>query len=372
VQIYEFPAHLRTRWFSAENPKGLAGQGALANKGAKGSACVWIKPGGSYPLLDMAGPGMVRRIWMTCSGHKDPKVLRGLRLRIFWEKDAKAAVDCPLGDFFGMGLGRKAAFESEFFSDPEGRSFNCFVPMPFRRHARFELLNESAGIVQIFYEINATQGDKLDRSALYFHAHWRRSAPNRLGVDHVLLPEIKGRGSYLGANIGLIEDKRYKGGWFGEGELKFYLDGDRKHPSLCGTGTEDMIGTAWGQGAFSQLRSGCTLKDEAKGEWCFYRYHGGDPVYFHSTLRAELQVMGGAWWADVQKMLKAGAKLKIVSIMPNANGQRLVMEKGLPKKIGPKQWCNFWRQDDVSSTAYFYLDKPSAGLPALPGLKSRL
>jgi hypothetical protein len=372
VQLYQFPGHLSTRWFSAENPKGLPGQGARRNRGAKGSPSVWIEPGAKHVLLDTPGPGVIRRIWLTCSGHQDPQVLRGVRLRFYWEKDAKPAVDCPLGDFFGLGLGRKAAFESVFFADPEGRSFNCFIPMPFRRHARAELFNETGQTVQVFYEINTTEGDALDPSSLYFHAQWRRSSPNVLGRDHSLLPAIKGRGRYLGANLGVIEDKRYRGTWFGEGELKLYLDGDKRHPSLCGTGTEDMIATAWGQGRFSQLRTGCPVRDDNKRQWCFYRYHSDDPVYFQRSLHVAIQVMGGAYWRDVQAMQQSGAPLKVIAVMGKKRGQHLALEKGMPKKIAPDQWCNFWRQDDISSTAYFYLDRTSAGLPGLATLKARL
>jgi hypothetical protein len=360
LQLYEFPASLKTRWFSPENPKGLPGKGGLLNKGAKGRPSVFIKPKARLELLKADGPGLLRRIWLTCSGHNDPLVLSGMRLRMYWEGSRRPAVDCALGDFFGVALGRKAAFESAFFSDPEGRSFNCFIPMPFRKKALVELVNGTAGTVQVFYELNATLGDALGPDSLSFHALSRSESPNRLGRDYTVLPALKGRGRYLGAHFGLVEDKRYAGGWFGEGELKLYLDGDGAQPTLCGTGTEDMIGSAWGQGRFSQRLSGCTVKDTARGEWCFYRYHADDPVVFHRAFKAGLQVMGGAFFSRIEAMRRAGAKLKIVSVM-RPGRQHQVMERGLPKKILPGQWCNFWRQDAVCSTAYFYLDRPSLG-----------
>jgi hypothetical protein len=355
--LYEFPKGLQTRWFSPENPLGLPGQGAKTNRGGKGRASVDLAPGKELELMRAQGPGVLRRIWLTVSEQRDPKVLTGLRLRMAWDGAKKPAVDCPLNDFFGMALGRKAAFESAFFSDPEGRSFNCFLPMPFKKSGRAWIHNGSGRTVTVFYELNATLGDSLGPDTLYLHAHSSSESPNRLGRDYLVLPEIRGRGRYLGANFGFQEDKRYAGAWFGEGELKLFLDGDKAHPTLCGTGTEDMIGSAWGQGEFRQDRTGCTLRDKARGQWCFYRYHTGDPVLFHSSLRVQLQVLGGAFYRDLRPMIEAGAPLKIVSVTKPGFFVRS-LESGLPKKIEPDAWCNFWRQDSLSSTAYYYLDAP--------------
>ncbi len=357
MALYEFQPSLQTRWFTAENPQGKPGQGGKSNKGAKGSPSVFMKPKSSHVLVKADGPGVLRRIWLTCSNYQKPEVVQGMRIQMTWDDASKPAVDCPLGDFFGVALGQKTPFESCFFADPEGRSFNCFIPMPFKKRALVKLLNQSDQAVQVFYEVNATLGDPLEASPLYFHALSRSESPNALGRDYTLVPRIQGRGRYLGANIGLVEDRRYEEGWFGEGELKLFLDKDTKHPTLCGTGTEDMIGSAWGQGRFSQFRTGCTIKDTRRRSWCFYRYHPDDPVLFHSAFKATLQVMGGATWEKIQAMRKLGAKLKIVSVF-GKDIQRLVMEKGLPKRISPNDWCNFWRQDKVSSTAYFYLDRP--------------
>ena len=165
--------------------------------------------------------------------------------------------------------------------------------MPFRKHAKMVITNESNKDVTIFYEVDLTLGDQLGADALYFHAHWRRENPTALGREFEILPKVKGAGRFLGTNIGLIEDPAYHGGWFGEGEVKIYLDGDGQHPTLAGTGTEDYIGTAWGQDKFSQRTTGCPIYDRDHKSWCFYRYHVDDPVFFDTDCRVTLQNMGG-------------------------------------------------------------------------------
>src|SRR5450432_125418 len=273
MDLFRKPPGVTTRWISFENPTGEAGKGGTRNRGAKGRPSEIMKPGASVTLVDTAGPGVLRRIWMTTSEQHVPQVLRSLRIEMFWEGASKPAVAAPLNDFFGMGLGRKVAFESALFADPEGRSFNCFVPMPFRKHARVVLTNESTRDIMVFYEVDLTLGDDLAADMLYFHAHWRRENPTALGREFEILPKVTGAGRFLGTNIGLVEDPVYHGGWFGEGEVKIYLDGDGDHPTLCGTGTEDYIGTAWGQKRFAQRTTGCPVHDLDTKSWCFYRYH---------------------------------------------------------------------------------------------------
>ena len=165
-----------------------------------------------------------------------------------WDNATDPAVSSPLGDFFGVGLGRRTAFECALFSDPEGRSFNCFVPMPFRTAARMTLTNESdKDLVRLAYDVNLLIDVEHTPETLYFHSYWHREAPNALGRDFLILPRVAGSGRLIGCNLGVIENPVYHEAWWGEGEVKCWF-GDDEHPTLCGTGAEDYIGTGWARG----------------------------------------------------------------------------------------------------------------------------
>ncbi len=362
-QIFEWPEGVETRWASPENPAGERGQGAQANGGRKGSAFFVLKAGESRTLAEVAaGSGVVRRIWMTLND-RSPKMLRGLRLSMYWDGAKSAAVDAPVGDFFGVGLGRIVPFESALFSSPEGRSFNASIPMPFRKGMRIVLTNESgADQPQVYYDVDYTLGDHLPPEALYFHAAFRRESPTKLQQDYELLPQLKGRGRYLGVNVGVIVDgKRYGKNWWGEGEVKIYLDGDGELPTLAGTGTEDYIGTGYGLGAYSHQFQGAPIADEEKQRYAFYRYHVNDPVYFRREIRVTLQQIGFIWSNDGTP--QNPVKPPIYSAGP---GQKELDLKKLP------QVNLFERADDYSSCAYFYLDRPENGLAALAPAADRL
>jgi len=164
-------------------------------------------------------------------------------LKIYWDGAAKPAVQAPLGDFFCQSMGKMVAFENAFFSSPQGTSFNCIIPMPFRKNAKIVLINESNVNNGVYYEVDATLGDKHDKQTLYFHSYWRRENPTTLRQDMTILPEINGKGRFLGCNIGVRQNPCCTNFWWGEGEVKVYLDGDTEYPTLCGTGTEDYIGS---------------------------------------------------------------------------------------------------------------------------------
>jgi Protein of unknown function (DUF2961) len=303
--------------------------------------------------------GMVRRIWMTMPD-RTPQMLRGLRLEMFWDGAASPAVSAPVGDFFGVGLGQMAQFESAFFSNPEGRSLNCFVPMPFRRGMRIVMLNESGrDLPELFYDVNYTLGDRHPASTLYFHAHWRRENPTTLQRNYEILPKVSGRGRYLGTNIGVIVNQsEYFNTWWGEGEVKIYLDGDAELPTLAGTGTEDYIGTAWGQGRYSNLYQGSPIADEARMRWCFYRYHVIDPVYFHRDVRVTMQQIG--YLADHSR----GGFYRTGRQLYRAGPGKVFMDMTKDGK--------FERSDDWSSCAYFYLDRPENNLPQIDAAEKRM
>src|SRR5687768_1726237 len=260
-ELYEIPEKTQTRWTSFENLSGEPGLGGKENKGAKGHAFDLIDPKGKKTLLDIKGSGILTRIWLTVN-ERSPIMLRSVRLEMYWDESSTPAVSAPLGDFFGIGLGRKTAFQSEFFSDPEGRSFNSYVPMPFRTAARVVIINDSSIPVMLFYDINILKMEKHEKPVYYFHAYWNRENKTKLERDFVVLPEVKGNGRFLGMNVGVIADSIYETSWWGEGEVKMYLDGDSQFPTLIGTGTEDYIGSAWGQGQFAHRYQGCPVADE--------------------------------------------------------------------------------------------------------------
>jgi len=357
--LFEMPAGVESRWANGENPKGEKGKGGQANGGRKGAPAVAVPAGESRILAEASGTsGAVRRIWMTLPD-RSPRMLRSLRLDMYWDGAKTPAVSAPLGDFFGIGLGLTAQFQSALFSSPEGRSFNCFVPMPFKTSMKIVLTNESSvQLAPLFYEVNYTLGDKQPRNMLYFHAHYRRENPTQLQRDYELLPRVEGRGRYLGANIGVIvNQKAYADTWWGEGEVKIYLDGDRGLPTLSGTGTEDYIGTGWGQGPFAHDVSGSPIADEKNMRWCFYRYHIPDPIFFYKDIRVTIQQIGSATPTSRVPSVQASGHLY-------RTGPGLVVADLAQNGM-------FERKDDWSSCTYFYLDRPEDGLPPLDSVGKR-
>ena len=270
-KLYTIPQDAQTRWISFENQTGEKGRGGMENMGAKGHAMDHIKAGDSKVLFDVKGSGIIHRMWITIDD-KSPEMLRSLKIEMFWDGAEKPAVVAPLGDFFGVGLGRMTSFENELFSSPEGKSFNSYIPMPFKTAARIVITNESPkDLLMIFYDINYSVTKALDPNSLYFHCYWNREIKTELGRDFEILPAVAGKGRFIGTNIGVIDDSVYQGRWWGEGEVKVFLDGDTDFPTLVGTGTEDYIGTGWGQGIFNHRFQGCLIADREKHEWAFYR-----------------------------------------------------------------------------------------------------
>ncbi len=364
---YKLPENVRTRWASFENSDAAKGAGGQENRGAKGHPMEVMQPGETKVLMNEQGTaGIVQRIWLTISD-RSPEALRAVRIEMFWDGADKPAVSVPIGDFFGVGLGHRMEFETALFSDAEGRSFNCFIPMPYRTGARITLVNESDKPNTLFYDVNFQEVDSLGDDALYFHAYWSRDTATALGKDFAILPRIEGRGRYLGMNMGLITHPSYERSWWGEGEVKIYLDGDKGLPTLNGTGTEDYIGTAWGQGTFNHMYQGCLVASHDTRQWAFYRYHVPDPVYFYTDCKVDIQIMGGESRDNVRRYAANGAELIPVTVS-GAQFVKLLEQDPVPKLTDPgfpDGWTNFYRSDDVSATAYFYLDKPTSDLPAL-------
>ena len=376
-QWYHFDEQSHTRWASFENPMARKGQAAKENEGAKGYPYYIFKPGETKVLLATNHPGVIHRIWMTVDNlFGSPVEMRSMRIDMYWDGHDKPAVSAPLSDFFCMPLGRKVKFENELFASPEGKSFVCYIPMPYRTGARMTLTNESAKVThRVFYDINFSQFDRPDSDALYFHGHWRRENPTTLGVDFTILPKVSGKGRFLGANIGVMIDKQNIG-WWGEGEVKIYLDGDTIHPTLCGTGTEDYISTGWGQGKFINRYHGSLLSDKDLGLFGFYRFHIPDPVQFYENCRVTLQQLGGTSKDEVQGMMSKGIPVKPVAVIkPTREQYNLLGEYGYAfedEQFTDEMFTMYYRQDDVCSMAYFYLDSPVSNLPQLPPVSQRV
>lgn len=373
--IYQMPRQADTRWGSFENPKAAKGAGGQANRGAKGHAFELMEPGSSKELLNIDGAGVINRIWLTVS-RRSPIALRSLKIEIFWDGAKKPAVSAPLGDFFCYPLCKSVPFENEFFVNAEGRSFECYIQMPYRKGARIVVTNEADDFkTPIFYEINFTRLPELPADALYFHAFFNRAWKGELGWDYAILPLVKGKGRFLGMNVSLRTDSTYGNSWWGEGEVKMYLDHDTILPTLAGTGTEDYFGSAWGFGKFCNRYQGQLLANKQGREWGFYRFHVPDPVYFHSDLKVLLQQIGGYDVKNLREIVRKGARLKPVTMEADWRLRRFLDERKsidlLRDSLPEKAWVNFYRIDDYASVAYFYLDKPTSNLPPMISLAAR-
>ena len=371
-QLYEIPKKADSRLSSFENPNGVKGQGGKTNKTAKGRAFEVIKTGETKTLLNINGEGIIQRIWLTID--QNPLKLRSLRFQFYWDGNSKPAVDVPFGDFFGFNVGKPVAFQSALFSSGEGRSFNCFIPMPFKKAAKILLINEGNEPVKLFYDVDFILQDVFPED-LYFHAYWTRQPTSRLGDDFLILPRMAGKGRFLGMTVGVNTDSSYSKSWWGEGEVKMYIDGDMEYPTIVGTGTEDYIGSAWGLGTFANLYQGCTVANDSTRQYNFYRWHIPDAIYFHKDIKVVLQQIGGWMKNDVKALLKKGANLKPITV-DGPGGFTLLLDMPNPPDINdenfPEGWVNFYRIDDYSAVSYFYFDKPSSSLPALPAVEIRV
>ena len=378
-----------TRWISPENPAGTKASAGKANQGAKGSAFLTVKAGEQLVMMDVKGAGIIRRMWISGTIPRTEEQRRMVRIDMYWDGSKKPAVSAPIGDFFGLGLGLSVPYKNALFSNPEGRSFNFTIPMPYRTGARIVITNESSAHALVWYDINYTV-ETVPEDAMYFHAYWDRNPNTTLGVDHVILPEVKGKGRFLGTNIGVIGDSAYRNTWFGEGEVKIYLDGDKQLPTLAGTGTEDYIGTGWGQGEYQDQYQGSLVSDSKNDVYAFYRYHLPDPVYFQKDCKVTIQQIGNTSVKNIRDMLAKGVQLKpvwvfkqgsnadIFNLQGNPPEQILLLDrpdiKGINDPMFDKEafGANFYRSDDVSSVAYFYLNRPYSNLPELKDKQLRI
>jgi len=258
--------------------------------------CRWIKPEGSLTLAELTGPGQIVHFWCTIADQEE-NYSQWLTLRIYWDGETNASVECPIGDFFGMGMGVDKPFTSlPVRVSSDGRGRNCYWPMPFRKSARVVVTNESKKPCDAFYYyIDWQQLPSLPDDAAYFHAMYRQEYPCVMGQNYQIA-DIKGRGHYVGTVLSVYLSSP---GWFGEGDDFFFIDGE-KEPSLRGTGTEDYFCDGWGfreqSGPFygTPLWEGYDTGDRGSA----YRWHIPDPIAFKDSLRVEIEHRGGQDFPD--------------------------------------------------------------------------
>ncbi len=312
-----------SRAITMENQTGGRGIGGQAKGGRKGSPAKRdLLPGHEHVLADIEGPGVIKHIWLTT--RKNVNNMRGMVVRMWWDYELSPSVEVPLLDFFGQAHGIQMPMDSALTSLPEGRGFNCFFLMPFAEHARITITNEGPEKVgALFYQVDYDLLPKLPKSTGYFHAQWRRQNPTIEGDDFVLLDNVESPGVYIGTVLGI---RAFENVWWGEGEMKFYFEGDDQFPTICGTGTEDYFGSAWGIGEFQTNYLGCTLHRNRYVS--MYRWHVTDPIRFQ--------------------------KLQKVTI------QQLKWDKGVNETV-----------QDVCSTAFWYQQEPHTPFPLLPDYMAR-
>ena len=335
----------RTRSICAENFTGEKGKAGMSvdglashraakelGQGWKVSPYVFIQPGSTFTLADIEGPGAIQHLWMT-----GPAPQRFHILRIYWDGQDTPSVECPLGDFFGQGWGKTALLNSLPVCVNPGSAYNCYWEMPFRKRCRITLTNMGAEQSVLYYQVDYTLTDVPDDCA-YFHAQFRRVNPLPYKQVYTILDGVRGRGQYVGTYMAWGVNNN---GWWGEGEIKFFMDGDTQFPTICGTGTEDYFCGSYNfenketkqywefstpyAGLHQVIRpDGLYVSQQRFG---MYRWHIMDPIRFEQDLRVTIQALG--WRKD-------------------GSGRYLPL------------------QDDIASVAYWYQTLPAAPFPKLP------
>ncbi|MBM4336069.1 MAG: DUF2961 domain-containing protein [Deltaproteobacteria bacterium] len=290
---------LDSRAVTFENPSGARGAGGTAHGGRKGAPMRELAPGEKVVLADLEGPGTIRHVWMTFPPAR-PEWMRAMVLEVFYDGASEPSISVPCLDFFGLPHGRPAHYVSALTAAQQGRGFNAYLPIPFRRRIRIELSNGAARPMFLYYQLDYTLERELAPETGLLHVSFRRENPTRLREDFTIASGLRGPGRYLGCSVGIRPLPAEHFVWYGEGELKIYRDGDGAHPTICGTGLEDYVGTAWGMGAHFALYGGVPLEVRAPDGpaipdfTSFYRWHVLDPVVFERDLRVTIQQIGYA------------------------------------------------------------------------------
>jgi len=336
--LYRHRSNVESRSISAENPTGARGMGAREEPNGEGAArelgrgwkvrpCITVKKGEVTTIMETEGPGVIRHIWMTFH----PNMYRDVILRVYWDGQEHPSIQSPIGDFFCNGWKKRQQILSQPMNVNPMGGMNCFFPMPFRKGVRITVENigpEDFG--GFFYTINYSL-EPVEADALYLHAHWRRTNPVPYAEEYLLVDGIKGAGQYVGTFMSWQQNSE---GWWGEGEIKMFLDGDGEFPTICGTGTEDYFGGAWcfGEGASGNFTAPYFGFQQVTGvnghvgcRMTLYRFHVLDPVFFTKDLKVTMQALG---WRD--------------------QGRYLAL------------------QDDLSSVVYWYQTLPHAPFEPMP------
>jgi hypothetical protein len=334
----------KTRSISPENFTGEKGKGGMATEGTgshasrdlgqgwKVSPSINIKGNSLVTLADIEGPGAIQHIWLTVH----PTAWRTLILRFYWDNEETPSVEVPVGDFFCNGWCERSNLTSLAVCVNPAGGMNCYWEMPFRKHAKVTIENINSEDAVLYYQITYALTE-VPEDAAYFHAQWRRNNPLPYKEVHTILDGIKGQGHYVGTYLAWGVNNN---NWWGEGEIKFFMDGDSEYPTICGTGTEDYIGGAWnfefpqGQyGVFSTPYTGLhqVIKPDglykSQQRFGMYRWHITDPIRFEEDLKVNIQALG---W--------------------RSKGRYLPM------------------QDDIASVGFWYQSEPHAEFPKLPGI----
>jgi hypothetical protein len=287
---------LDSRAITFENPTGARGAGGSAHGGRKGAPSRNLGPGEVVELANIAGPGTIRHIWMTFPPAA-PEIMRALWMEVFYDDLDEPSISVPCLDFFGMPLGRPVDYHSAMASAQEGRGFNSYFPMPFKLSCRIVLTNGSDRTLPFYYQLDYTVERALPADSGYLHVSFRRENPTILKQDFAIADGLRGPGRFLGCAIGIRTIDRAD--WYGEGEVKVYLDGDTDLPTICGTGLEDYAGSAWGMGAHFAHYAGSPLEVRAPNQRrgvpdyvTFYRWHIADPIVFRESCRVTIQQIG--------------------------------------------------------------------------------
>jgi len=352
------PAHvdpsLDCRAASFENPTGARGAGGTAHAGRKGAPSRRVEPGERVVLADLEGPGVIRHLWMTFPPGP-PERMRSLLLEVFYDGADAPSVSVPCLDFFGLPHGRPVAYHSALTAVNEGRGFNSTIPLPFRQRVRVEFVNAGTRRTMLYYQIDYTLQAELAPSQGLLHASFRRENPTTLRRDFVIAEGLRGPGRFLGCNVGVrVIDHA---AWYGEGEVKVYRDGDGELPTICGTGLEDYVGSAWGMGAHAAPHGGAPLivrapethPDANPAFVGFYRWHLPDPIMFARDLRVTIQQIGAMFFrAGDEEGLERYARTN----PPAGPGWLRDVAPGL------LAWGLAERVDDYCATAYVYCREP--------------
>lgn len=322
---------------AASDVDGVAAAAAARDlgQGWKISPFLHVEPGSVVELADIEGPGAVKQIWLTPAGTQ----WRMLILRFYWDGQDQPSVECPIGDFFAAGWGGfDWSGNGQVSSLPvcvnPGSGLNCFWEMPFRRHCRITIENVGAVQATLYYQVNYELCQVSDDAA-YFHAQFRRSNPLPYKSVHPILDAV-GRGHYVGTYLAWGSNSN---GWWGEGEVKFYLDGDKDWPTIASTGTEDYFLGSYNFSVNDKYQPFTTpyaglpqviIPDGrdwqvTQSRFGMYRWHLTDPVRFGTDIRVNVQALG---WRSGMRYLPL--------------------------------------QDDIASVAYWYQTLPTAPFPVLP------